>query len=91
MDVNHRQMMTVSMGRNMQGDRMMDEGMILHMQGHMTGEWYSQMMSLHRQMAILHTQMGQNNMAEMNSRLTQMYYDMMDMIPGLDEPSKVPF
>ncbi|WP_440998557.1 c-type cytochrome [Fodinibius sp. SL11] len=91
MDVSHRQMMAGNMGRHMQGDNMMAEGMGMHMQGHMTGEWYSQMMGMHDQMARLHQRMGQQNMAQMNRRLSEEYGNMRKMIPGLDEPSEVPF
>lgn len=91
MDVNHRQMMAVNMGRHMQGNSMMGQGMSMHMQGHMTGEWYFQMISMHEQMAALHEKRGQGEMAGMNRRLGREYRDMMDMVPDLDEPSEVPF
>ncbi|SHF38206.1 Cytochrome c, mono-and diheme variants [Fodinibius roseus] len=91
MDVSHRQMMTGNMGRHMQGDKMMAEGMGMHMQSHMTGEWYSQMMGMHDQMARMHQRMGQQNMARMNRRLSEEYGNMRRMIPGLDEPSETPF
>lgn len=91
MSVNHRQMMSMHMGRRMQGDNMMAEGMGMHMQGHMTGEWYRQMVSMHDRMAALHEQRGQEKMSEMNRRLSEEYNKMMRMIPGLDEPAEVPF
>ncbi|PAU94278.1 hypothetical protein CK503_08690 [Aliifodinibius salipaludis] len=91
MDVSHRQMMAGNMGRHMQGDNMMAEGMGMHMQSHMTGEWYSQMMGMHDQMARMHQRMGQQNMAQMNRRLSEEYGNMRKMIPGLDEPGEVPF
>ncbi|WP_185958470.1 c-type cytochrome [Fodinibius sediminis] len=91
MDVSHRQMMAGNRGRRMQGDNMMAEGMGMHMQGHMTGEWYSQMMGMHDQMARMHQRMGQQNMARMNRRLSDEYGTMRKMVPGLDEPSETPF
>lgn len=92
MEVSYRQMMAGNMGRHMEGDKMMmGQGMGMHMQGHMTGEWYNQMMSMHDQMARMHQQMGQQNMARMNRRLSEEYGKMRMMIPGLDEPSDVPF
>ncbi|MDR8391468.1 c-type cytochrome [Aliifodinibius sp. S!AR15-10] len=91
MDVSHRQMMTGNMGRHMQGDKMMGQGMGMHMQGHMTGEWYDQMMGMHDQMARMHQRMGQQNMARMNRRLSEEYGNMRKMVPGLDEPSETPF
>ncbi|WP_441000478.1 c-type cytochrome [Fodinibius sp. SL11] len=91
MDVSHRQMMAGNMGRHMQGDNMMAEGMGMHMQSHMTGEWYSQMMGMHEQMAQIHQRMGQQDMARINRHLSEEYGNMRKMIPGLDEPSEVPF
>lgn len=91
MDVSHRQMLGMNMGPHMQGDNMMAEGMGMHMQGHMTGEWYSQMMGMHEQMARMHQRMGQQKMAQMNRRLSDEYGKMRKMIPGLDEPTDVPF
>ena len=91
MDVSHRQMMAGKMGRHMEGDKMMMQGMGMHMQGHMTGEWYSQMMGMHEQMARMHQRMGQQDMARMNRRLSEEYGNMRTMIPDLDEPSEVPF
>jgi len=91
MDVSHRQMMAGNMGRHMEGNKMMRQGMSMHMQGHMTGEWYSQMMGMHEQMARMHQQMGQQNTARMNRRLSDEYGNMRKMIPDLDEPSEIPF
>lgn len=91
MDLNHRQMISMNMGRHVQGNKMMAEGMAMDMQNHMTGEWYEQMMSMHERMATLHEENRQPSMAKMNRHLSQGYERMMKMIPGLDEPSKVPF
>lgn len=91
MNTNHRQMMDGNMGRHMQGNKMMSQGMGRHMQGHMTGEWYSQMMGIHQQMARMHRNRGQQSMSRMNRRLSEGYANMRKMIPGLDEPSEVPF
>ena len=91
MDVSHRQMMSRNMDRHMQGERMMSGGMGMHMQSHMTGEWYSQMMGMHNQMARMHQRMGQQNMARMNHRLSDEYGKMRKMVPGLNESSDVPF
>lgn len=91
MDVSHRQMMAGNMGRHMQGDNMMAEGMGMHMQSHMTGEWYDQMLGMHNQMVRIHQRTGQQKMAQMNRRLSDEYSKMKKMIPGLDEPSEVPF
>ena len=91
MDVSHRQMMAGKMGRHMEGEEMMMQGMNMHVQGHMTGEWYSQMMGMHDQMARIHQRMGQQKIARMNRRLSEEYGNMRKMIPGLDEPSEVPF
>lgn len=91
MAVNHRQMLAMNMGRRMQGNNMMAEGMGMHMQGHMTGEWYGQMMSMHRQMAAMHERMGQSRMAELNRRLEGAYDGMRGMIPDSDEQTEVPF
>ena len=91
MDVNHRQMMSMHMNRRMQGGDMMSQGMSMQMQGHMTGEWYGQMMSMHQQMAALHDRFGQNRMAEMNRHLAEEFGQMRGMVPGLDEPSEIPF
>jgi mono/diheme cytochrome c family protein len=49
------------------------------------------MMGMHEQMARMHENMGQQSMARMNSRLSQEYGNMRQMIPGLDEPTEVPF
>ncbi|MEX0994998.1 MAG: cytochrome c, partial [Balneolaceae bacterium] len=91
MDTNHRQMMANGMGRHMEGRGMMSEEMGMRMQGHMTGEWYNQMMSMHRQMATMHDNRGQKQMADLNHRLSQMYNKMMQIIPGLNEPTDRPF
>ena len=91
MDANHRQMMSMHMDRHMQGDKMMAEGMGMHMQNNMTGEWYNQMMSMHDRMANMHQEMGQQSMAEMNKRLSEGYAKMRHMTPSTDETSEVPF
>lgn len=91
MAINHRQMLAMNMGRRMQGNNMMAEGMGMHMQGHMTGEWYGQMMSMHRQMAAMHERMEQSRMAELNRRLEGAYDGMRSMIPDPDEQTEVPF
>jgi len=91
MDVSHRQMLSGNLGRHMQGNNMMAEGMGMHMQGHMTGEWYSQMMGMHKQMAQMHQTIGQQSMARMNQRLSGEYGNMRRMIPRLDEPTELPF
>ncbi len=91
MDVNHRQMMAGSMGRHMEGGKMMERGMGMHMQGHMTGEWYDQMMGMYDQMARMHQRMGQQKMGQMNRRLSEEYGNMRKMVPGLGEPSEIPF
>jgi mono/diheme cytochrome c family protein len=92
METNHRQMMSGDMGGgHMQGDGMMGGGMRMSMQrqGHMTGEWYQQMMGMHGQMAAMHREMGQQSMAEMHRQLSDRFGKMMKMIPGIDEPSGV--
>jgi len=91
MEVNHRQMMSGRMGGHMQGNGMMDERMRMQMQGHMTGEWYQQMMGMHGQMAAMHQGMGQQSMAKMHRRLSSGFEKMRGIIPGLDEPTEVPF
>lgn len=91
MDTNHRQIMSMRMGRHMQGNNMMAEGMGMHMQGNMTGEWYSQMMSMHERMAAMHNRQGENRMAEMNRRLSEAYGEMWEMIPDSEEETDVPF
>ncbi len=91
MDISHRQMMSGNLGHHMQGNNMMAEGMGIHMQGQMTGEWYSQMMGMHQQMAQIHQTMGQQSMARMNQRLSGEYGNMRKMIPRLDEATELPF
>lgn len=91
MGLNHRQMMRMHMDRHMQGNKMMAKSMGMHMQSHMTGEWYSQMMGMHEQMGTMHETRGQQTMAKMNRRLSREYQNMMHMVPGLDDPSEVPF
>lgn len=88
MDVNHRQMMAGKMGRHMKGREMMSEGMGMQMQGHMTREWYQQMMSMHERMAALHEQQGQKQMGKMNRRLSERYNEMNQMIPDQDEQTE---
>ncbi len=91
MDISHRQMISGNLGRHMQGNNMMTEGMGMHMQGQMTGEWYSQMMGMHQQMAQMHQTIGQQSMAKMNNRLSEEYGNMRRMIPDLDQSIEVPF
>ncbi|MEL7832841.1 c-type cytochrome [Fodinibius sp. Rm-B-1B1-1] len=91
MDTNHRQMMSMHMDRHMQGDKMMAEGMGMHMQNNMTSEWYNQMMSMHDRMATMHQKREQQSMAEMNRRLSEGYAKMRQMSPSTDETSEVPF
>lgn len=91
MEVNHHQMIRRNMDRKMQKKRMMPKGMGMHMQSHMTGEWYRQMISLHRQMSDIHKHRGEKSLYELNHRLTGIYKRMLQMIPGLDEPSEVPY
>lgn len=91
MDVNHRQMMSQDTGRHMMGGNgpMMQGEMGMQMQGHMTGEWYQQMMSMHQQMAAMHQRLGENKMAMMNRRLAGEFGKMMGMVPGLEKPIEI--
>ncbi|HKK44919.1 MAG TPA: cytochrome c [Balneolaceae bacterium] len=89
--------MSGNMGGHMQGNggmmghgNGMGMGMNMQMREHMTGEWFQQMMAMHAQMAAMHMQKGQTNMAQMNRRLSKDYQKMMDMTPGLDKPLDVP-
>lgn len=86
--------MSGNMGGHMQGNGGMmghgnGMGMNMQMQEHMTGEWFQQMMAMHDQMAAMHMQNGQRNMAQMNQRLANDYKKMMGMTPGLDKPLDV--
>jgi len=93
MNQSHQQMMTRNMDRPMEGNKMMKQRMHMgmQMQNHMTGEWYNQMISMHRQMAEMHQRLGQQHMAEMNERLADEFQNMRGMVPGLNKPSDVPF
>ena len=101
MDTNYRQMMGEGRGGmmrgrmndHMKGNKMMRQSrkMGRHMQSHMAGEWSQQMMSMHDRMAGMHRQMGQQGMAKMNQKMAQEYGRMRSMMPGLDEPTEVPF
>lgn len=91
MENTHRQMMSRNMDQHMQDGRMMSGGMGMHMQSHMSGEWYSQMIGMHKEMARIHREMGQDSLAEMNQRLSREFDDLRSMIPGLDRPTEVPF
>ncbi len=98
MEASYRQMMSSNMKNKsnhmmddkngMMGNRMQ---MMRRMRSNQTGEWYQQMMSMHDRMAAMHNQQGEQQMAEMNRRLSEEYSDMMGMVPGLDEPSETPF
>lgn len=91
MDDTHRGMMARNMDRHMEGERMMSGGMGMYMYSHMSGEWYSQMLEMHKEMAGMHQRMGKDSLAEMNRTLSRKYEEMMDMLPRLDEPTDVPF
>ena len=104
MQAGYQQMMSGmsgNMGGHMQGNGNMmgngngmgmgmGQGMNMQMQEHMTGEWFQQMMAMHDQMAAIHRQNGQQNMAQMNQRLANDYQKMMDRTPGLNKPLDVP-
>ena len=72
-------------GRHMGGRGGMMGDMERHRQGHMTGEWYGQMMAMHERMAEIHAQQGQRSMARMNRRLSNRFEEMTKMIPGIEE------
>lgn len=94
MDLSHHQMMSWSTGRNTEGTNKMRKQsmqMGMQMQKHMTGEWYDQMISMHRQMAAMHKRLGQQQMAKMNEHLANEFEKLTQMVPGLREPTEVPF
>jgi mono/diheme cytochrome c family protein len=98
MEASYRQMMSGNMqdkSNRMMGNQngMMGNRtqMMRQMRSNQTGEWYQQMMSMHDRMAAMHNQQGEQQMAEMNRRLSEEYGEMMRMVPGLDEPSEIPF
>jgi len=76
-------------GRHMEGRGGMMGDRERHIQGHMTGEWYQQMMAMHEQMADFHNRLGQDSLARMNRRLTDRFDHMRRMIPGIDETPEI--
>ncbi|HYW35510.1 MAG TPA: cytochrome c [Balneolaceae bacterium] len=78
----YQQMMNGNMGRHMMrnGNGMMGNGMRGGM--HMSRSQYGQMMAMHQDMAQIHRQMGQQDMAQMNQRMYQEYDRMKSIIWG---------
>lgn len=92
MDYNHQQMIARNRARNERGDKkMVSDRLRMHIQSHMTGEWYHQMKSVHQQLARMHRNKKQGSMAELNNKLAADYKAMLEFIPGLEETPKVPF
>ncbi|MCH2450040.1 MAG: cytochrome c [Gracilimonas sp.] len=98
MEASYQQMMSGNMqdkSNRMMGSKNGMMGNRLHMMRQMrsnqTGEWYQQMMSMHDRVAAMHNQQGEHQMAEMNRRLSEEYGDVMDLVPGLDEPKETLF
>lgn len=76
-------------GRHMGGRGGMMGDMERHRWGHMTGEWYQQMMAMHEQIADFHNRLGQDSLDRLNRELSHRYGNMMNRIPGIDEPPQV--
>lgn len=93
MEVSHQQILARNKRHHTEdkNNRMMSGKMGMHWQNHKTGEWCLQLEGLHDEMAKIHEAAGQQSLAEMNTRLSGAYKKMIEIIPGLDEPTEVPF
>ena len=82
------------MGKDKKGMRQgkgmgMRGGMSPGMMGRRTGEWYSQMQSMHERMGQMHGEMGQESMAKMHRRMAEEYGTMRNNVPEGDEPAEL--
>lgn len=92
---NHKHMMSgqrkKGMGMN-QGDKQMKKRrqMRRHMQNRMSQEWYSQMQSMHQQMARRHEQMNHPERARQHRQMGDGYGKMKNMVPENNQSSNEP-
>lgn len=90
MDISYRQMMAYNMSGHTQLNRLSGGKMRAHMQGHITGEWYYRMISIHKEMAEMHRQIGQLSMAQNNKDHADRYREMLKIISDINEAREIP-
>lgn len=91
MGTNHQRMMATHQQRKIHDQKMQMGHMRMHMENHRAGEWYQQMRDMYSQMQKLHQQYGQEELALMNKKMADHFKRMQDMVPGLNQPTDIPF